>query len=183
MMRSHASYSAPGYDIGLGIIISREADRTLYFHTGGTGGFESIMQVIPEQKIIRVGLVNNSSFEPIVAVASRDHAPPAADEAASLTPEEIDAFIGVYQLSADARFTLFRREGKLYAGLTGQPFLPYQALKGDRFYFAPAQAELRFHRKDGRITSLTLHQYGQQIPARRIQDSPDTNAIKLPRAP
>jgi hypothetical protein len=56
----------------------------------------------------------------------------------------------------------------LVARLTGQQFLPIFASAKDEFFYKLVDAQLSFHRgADGKITGLTLHQNGRDLPASR----------------
>ena len=74
MMEVRASHPDMGADIGLGIFIGTIDGRREYFHSGGTGGYRSMLQVIPERKLVRVVLVNNgeAATEDVIAATREE---------------------------------------------------------------------------------------------------------------
>jgi hypothetical protein len=170
MMKAHAPYD--GQEIGLGIMIDTLDGHREYSHGGGTGGYRSALQVIPDLKTIRVALSNNTSAEPgSLFSKTREEKPSDAPEQ-KLTAAELDAFTGVFESGPQARFTVIRREHHLQVRLTGQPFLPVKCIGKDRFRYDAVVAELRFNRENDAVTSLVLHQNGREVPAKRSGNAP-----------
>lgn len=77
----------------------------------------------------------------------------------ALSSEQLDAFVGVYTINEQVKFTIRRADDGLEAKLTGQQFYPIFAAGDDVFFYKVVEAELHFERNDdGGITALTLHQ-------------------------
>ncbi|MCW1886807.1 serine hydrolase [Luteolibacter flavescens] len=170
MMKIHAPYEGNG-EIGLGIMIGKLDGHTEYSHSGGTGGYRSALQVIPDLKIVRVGLVNTTSLEPALLFGkTRDEKHSEAPEI-KLTAEQLDAFTGVYS-SGQSSLTVLHRGEHLHVRLTGQPFYPVKCIGEDRFRYDVVVAELRFAREEDAVTSVVLHQNGRQYLAKRTGDAP-----------
>jgi serine-type D-Ala-D-Ala carboxypeptidase/endopeptidase len=170
MMEVHAPYDAS--EIGLGIIIRKVDGHREYSHSGGTGGYRSALQVIPDLKTVRVALVNNTAFEPAGLFSkTRDEKRSDAPEQ-KLTAAELDAFTGVFSSGPQASFTVIRRDDHLHVRLTGQPFFPVKCIGKDRFRYDTVVAELQFAREKDVVTSLVLHQNGREVPAKRSGDAP-----------
>jgi len=88
----------------------------------------------------------------------------------ALTPEQLDAYVGKYQLTPQVVFTIARGADQLSAQLTGQPALPIYADKPDHFFYKIVDAQLDFERDGaGKVTALTLHQNGQTLKAPRTE--------------
>ena len=86
-----------------------------------------------------------------------------------LTPSELDAYVGTYQLAPQALFTITRDGAQLMVQLTGQPAFPVYADKTDHFFYRVVDAQIDFTRDpSGKVTSLTLHQNGADLPAPRV---------------
>jgi len=82
------------------------------------------------------------------------------------TAAELAPYVGTYQLTPAAEFTLSVQSDTLYAQLTGQPANPVFATKPDYFVYDVVAAALEFERKaDGKIKGLKLHQNGAIVPA------------------
>lgn len=171
MMEAKATYPDMGADIGLGIIIGKLDGRKEYIHSGGTGGYRSVLQVLPERQITRVVLINNDAIpaEAIVA-ATRENAKPSEAPEMNLAASELDAFTGIYELAPTARFTVLRRGKELLVRLSGQAFLPVKPLGKDRFRYGAVAAELQFAREDHAVKSVTLFQNGRELLAKRVDE-------------
>jgi D-alanyl-D-alanine-carboxypeptidase/D-alanyl-D-alanine-endopeptidase len=165
MLEVRAAYDSE--EIGLGIIIGKVDDHREYAHSGGTGGYRSALQVIPDLKIIRVALVNNTEPGPASLFArTRDEEPSDAPEQ-KLTAAQLDAFTGKFDAGPQARFTVVRRDDGLHVRLTGQQFLPVKFIGKDRFRYDAVVAEIQFVRENGAVTALVLHQNGREVRAKK----------------
>ncbi len=168
--------------VGLGFFLHERAGRTVYNHGGGTGGFRAHFEITPATKSAVVVLLNNDHPDPgaLVAlaatpVAAKSGAPAEkAPPAVPITPAEIKAFAGVYEIDARGRFTaVVDEQHRLRIRLTGQPFLPVRFIGQDRFAATAVAAQFQFARDAaGKITAVTLHQNGRETPARRTADAP-----------
>ncbi|MEK7953942.1 serine hydrolase [Luteolibacter soli] len=170
IMEVHAPYDAS--EIGLGILIGKVDGYAEYSHSGGTGGYRSALQVIPDLKTVRVALVNNTTFEPAgLFSGTRDEKRSDAPEQ-KLSEKELDAFTGVYSAGPQVSFTVIRRGEQLGVRLTGQTFLSMKCIGKDRFRYDAVAAEIQFAREKDPVTSLVLLQNGREIPAKRSGDAP-----------
>ncbi|CAN5916911.1 serine hydrolase [soil metagenome] len=76
-------------------------------------------------------------------------------------PEELTPFVGTYELTPKARFTLKIVKDTLFVQLTGQSFLPVFEKRDDWFEYDVVPAVLEFERdRDGKVIALKLHQNG-----------------------
>jgi serine-type D-Ala-D-Ala carboxypeptidase/endopeptidase len=88
--------------------------------------------------------------------------------AVTLAAPQLQQYVGVYSTGRLGAFTVTLREETLYVQLTGQPAIPVYASSKDQFFYKVVDAQIGFNRDaSGRITSLTLHQYGRNIIATR----------------
>ena len=160
-----------GAEIGLGILIARVEGAPAYSHGGGTGGFRAHLAIEPARRRAFVVLINNTALEPTRLLGDlRVPAHLRAERAEQpLAAERLAEFAGCYDLAPNARFTVLAGpEGRLVARLTGQAFHPVFFAGADRFFYRVVAAELQFNRNAaGRIDSLTLHQDGRELPAKR----------------
>jgi len=87
----------------------------------------------------------------------------------TVDPKLFDEYVGQYQLAPDFILTITREGGQLYAQATNQPKLPIFP-EGERdFFYKAVDAQITFETDaNGRATSLTLHQNGANMPAKRI---------------
>ncbi len=168
MLARRAPYDDMGTEIGLGIIIGKLDGEREYIHSGGTGGYRSVLQVIPAKESVRVVLINNDAIPAeAVLTATREEEKPREAPEMNLAASELDAFAGVYEMGPNARFTVLRRDEHLMVRLTGQPFLPVVPLGKDRFRYKDVAAELQFAREGETVKSLTLFQNGRELFAKK----------------
>jgi D-alanyl-D-alanine-carboxypeptidase/D-alanyl-D-alanine-endopeptidase len=170
MMEVHAPYES--HQIGLGIMIDQLDGHREYSHSGGTGGYRSAFQVIPDLKIVRVALVNTTDSEPSRLFGKTRSEKHSDAPEIQLTAAELDAFTGVFESGPQARFTIVRRDDHLLIRLTGQQFFPVKCIGKDRFRYDAVVAEIQFAREKDAVTSLVLHQNGREVPAKRSGDAP-----------
>lgn len=174
VLETRASYADMGSEIGLGIIVGKLDGEREYLHSGGTGGYRSVLQVIPARKSVRVVLINNDVIPAeVVLMSTREDTKPQEAKEMSLAAPELDAFTGIYEMGPNARFTVLRRDAQLVVRLTGQAFLPVAAIGKDRFRYKDVAAELQFEREGDAVKSVTLLQNGREVPAKRIEQKPD----------
>ena len=187
----YAEMPMEGGEIGLGLVHGKtgEGDREVeaYWHDGGTGGYRSALQVRPESGRAFIVLASNAQAVPPAWLASwlRSglQSGPTSEPGASSSPAErtavglpekvLDQYVGVYSISRSARFTLVKKGDGLVARLTGQPFVPIFPSAQDQFFYRAVDAQLSFHRdSQGKVTGLTLHQNGRDVPATRDSGAP-----------
>jgi len=81
----------------------------------------------------------------------------------------MDGFVGRYQLAPDFVITITREGDGLFAQATGQPKFEVFAEGPREFFFKVVDAQISFETDGkGRALSLTLHQNGAHMPAKRI---------------
>ncbi len=179
----YAEMPALGGKIGLALIHAQDHGEDTYAHDGGTGGFRSTIEVRPGSGRAVIVLASNAAANPqgwLAAWRSAESQPMARTEVV-LPAAALDEYVGVYPIDKTARFTLVRRGDGLVARLTGQPFVPVYPGAKDEFFYKVVDAQLSFHRDaSGKITGLTLHQNGRDIPASR--DAGPVPHIEFPNA-
>ncbi|MGC2407309.1 MAG: serine hydrolase [Candidatus Cybelea sp.] len=79
----------------------------------------------------------------------------------------LQQYVGTYTVDGGT-FTITLRNDTLYVQLTGQPAIPAYASAKDEFFSRDVWAQITFGRNaSGAVTSLTLHQNGHDVTARR----------------
>ncbi len=88
----------------------------------------------------------------------------------TLDAKLLDGYVGQYQLAPNFILTITREGDKLFGQATGQPKAQIFP-EGDReFFYKVVDAQITFEAdSSGRVTSLTLHQNGMNMPAKRVQ--------------
>ena len=88
----------------------------------------------------------------------------------SLDPKLFDGYVGQYQLAPNFILTIIREGDALFAQATGQPKAQIFPEGEGRFFYKVVDAQITFETdSSGRVVSLTLHQGGANMPAKRIQ--------------
>jgi len=160
--------------IGLGIFIGKRNGTSFYTHGGGTGGFRTHLELMPQEKRALVILINNDSVDPAGIAASLNnplHSATSTPDTVPIAAEALSEYAGVFAVDARMRFTTIVDEsGQLRIRLTGQPFLPAFHAGEDRFFLKVVPAQFQFGRNtEGAIASLTLFQNGQEVPAKKTE--------------
>ena len=83
--------------------------------------------------------------------------------AIKLEPKILDAYVGQYELTPEAIFTIRRDGENLRAQLTGQPSVPILPESETDFFYTVVDAQLTFVKDaKGKVTELVLHQNGDK---------------------
>lgn len=94
--------------------------------------------------------------------------PGASPARVTLDDAVLRGYPGHYDVAPGAAFELTLKDDQLYAQLTGQAAYPIYASAKDRFFYTVVEAQIEFHRDAaGNVVSLTLHQNGHDIDAKR----------------
>lgn len=91
-----------------------------------------------------------------------------------LDPKLYEVTVGEYQLASGAVFTIRRDGNRLLVRLTGQTFLEIFPESETEFFYKAVDAQITFVKdKQGRATSLILHQNGQHLKATKRNPEQD----------
>lgn len=174
---NEATKSGSGLAWPLGLRGTREIAQ----HSGRTGGYDSFVGLNPQHQRGVVILSNDISvvapLAPLgLSLLLEDPLPkapagkkPVARKEVMLATDDLDAYVGRYELAPKHIFTIKRANDRLSAQLTGQPFLRLYAEGGDKFFYKALEAQLTFERDaEGKVAALTLHQNGRDSRAQRI---------------
>jgi len=164
---------------GMGVSIENHDGVRVVSHGGGIEGFNTHLAYAPEKQIAVVVISNVNGGAPgsmggqlmdtmlgkKVVLASERKAVP-------IEKEKLARFAGVYELAPNFSLTIAVAGDHLTGQGTGQPALDlmYQGERnGHPLFFAPLpNAEMEFvPDANGAITSLILHQGGQDMPAKK----------------
>lgn len=171
-------------EIALGWHIAKSpAGNEVIWHNGGTGGYRSFIGFDPKKRL-GVVVLSNVSTPAGVDDIGRHLLDPSAPLAKSrpqvaVAAEVLEKYVGTYELVPSFRITVTRDGGRLFAQATGQPKFEIFPESETKFFYKVVPAQITFGEK-----SLTLHQNGRDMPARRLEgDVPapkERKAIALP---
>ena len=163
-------------DYALGLVVNRRPDgSTLIWHNGAIDGFNTYMAYDPEARIAVVVLGNLNGSAPdklgadLVTLARGGTVTLASERRAiALSPEAMQAYVGVYRLAPTFALTVFVSGDRLKVQATGQSALDLNAESADAFFLTEVDARLTFTRDDaGAVTGVVLHQNGRDLPGRK----------------
>jgi len=160
----------PADRIGLVWMIDRVGGADLIEHSGMTGGYASYVGFTADRKHGVVVLTNKSATVDNLgqAILLPGMALAAAHKQVPMSAQQLDEYVGGYELRPGFVITLFRNGDQLMAQATGQGAFPVFPSARDEFFANVAEISLSFKRDDkGKLDSLVLHQNGDH-PAVRI---------------
>jgi serine-type D-Ala-D-Ala carboxypeptidase/endopeptidase len=158
--------------IGLAWQIESRQGQTIVWHNGMTGGSASFVGFNADGSRGVVVLTNISRDLGEIGFAALlpDTKTAFSPKELALEPKALVDYPGRYRLAPNFDLVVSAREGGLQAQATGQPALPMFASGHDEFFLKAVEARLSFRRDEkGRISSLVLHQNGQDVPAPRVE--------------
>ena len=145
--------------------------ETGFWHTGGTGGFNSWMSTKPKSRRRVVILINNEALktEDVVSGKVPDSLLP-ADPALARYVGVFDT--GVVAAGKTIHYTFEARGKSLRMQITGQPWIELSKISEKPGCFATesVKAEIHFTGGDDSAESVTLFQAGLEIHAKRIKE-------------
>ena len=96
--------------------------------------------------------------------------PPVEKPSIKVAQEVLNSYVGKYELQPGFVIEITTNNGQLFAQATGQPQFEVFAEDEDTFFLKVVKASMDFNKDaSGLVTSLTLHQNGQSMPAKKIE--------------
>jgi len=174
-----------GDRIGLAWMTHHTAQGDVIWHNGETGGYSSFIGFTSDGRR-GVAILTNATGAPqdLGFAALLPSAPlPVVRKAITMSPAQLDAYVGQYTLAPGVALNVFRRAGQLFAQATGQGAFPLFASAPDAFFARIAPITIDFERAaDGKVGALTLHQNGHDSHAPRMDSATATSgtpSVKL----
>ncbi|HEX8289763.1 MAG TPA: serine hydrolase domain-containing protein [Pyrinomonadaceae bacterium] len=134
-------------------------DKTLYGHTGGIDGFNSMLVYLPEEKLA-VAYTSNGMVYPIndimlgafAAFYNKAFSIPTF-ETVAVSPEILEKYVGVYSSEGfPLKITITKDGAALYAQASGQSAFPLEATAANKFKFDTAGIVLEFNAEKNQMT-------------------------------
>ena len=99
-----------------------------------------------------------------------DKEPEAEKESIAVLPSILNQYVGKYELQPGFVLEVTTKGNQLYAQATGQPIAELFAETDTSFFLKVVAASIDFNKgDDGDVTSLTLHQGGQDMVGKKIE--------------
>ncbi|MGD0695629.1 MAG: serine hydrolase [Terriglobia bacterium] len=164
-------------EIALGWLVVKPSNDEIVWHNGGTGGYRSFVGFEPKTGVGVVVLSNTFTAAGVDDIGMHlldSHVPlmppPKEHKETAVDPKLFDGYVGQYQLAPNFILTITRDGDKLFAQATGQPKFQIFPESEREFFLKVVDAQITFETDStGRATSLTLHQNGANMPAKRVQ--------------
>ena len=168
----------PGMRIGLAWHVREKDGGRIVWHNGGTGGYHTFIGFDRAHGTAVVLLANSTvntddiGFHLLDATSPiRPPEPPKHHDEVKLTPEQLQPFVGRYELAPGAIVTVTLAGAQLSVQLTGQSAFPIFPESETGFFLKVAEATIVFERDAaGRVPALTLHQSGRDMRAPRLEE-------------
>ncbi len=171
--------SIPATRIGLIWMTRDTAGTRIVWHNGGTGGYHAFIGFDPDRQLGVVMLISSAAGTDDIGLHLLDlrvpitpPPPPAPRRVAiRLTPAQLEAYVGRYQVAPGVVLTVTLRDDALYGQVTGQGAFRIYAESDGHFFLKVVDATLDFQRDaGGRVTTAVLHQNGRDFPAQRLPE-------------
>jgi CubicO group peptidase (beta-lactamase class C family) len=165
-------------------MVTREGGRTFIQRQGGAkselfaaspeeffaGDDPARILVVRDEAGNPTGLRIESRIGPARILAKTAKPLPSPRKVAAVDPKIYDLLAGEYELNPGFTITILRRGDKLISLATGQPEVELFPESETRFFLKVVDAQVDFVKDaSGRVTSLVLHQGGQDLPAKKIR--------------
>ncbi len=161
--------------MGLGWHITK-ASNTVW-HNGQTGGYHSFIGFIPEKKFGVVVLANTATMHVdrvgdglLRRLLDLPADPPALQQPIALEADALEKFVGKYRMTLLFSLTTTREDDRLFCQATGQQKFRIYPESETKFFWKVVEARVTFDVDGGgKVTGLTLHQNGNDQPAKRVE--------------
>lgn len=159
---------------GLGLEIGGPAANPYFSHGGVNEGFVNIFYMFEKSGDGAVVMTNGDGGgqigdELIHSIANEYNWPdlrPTVRTAIHVDPKILETYPGTYQVLKDFAITITLENGQLMGQGTGQPKFALYAETATKFFLTVVPADVDFLKDEqGKVTSLVLHQGGQDMTA------------------
>jgi len=166
--------------IGLAWHLNPLRATPIVWHNGMTGGYASYVGYTADGKRGVVVLTNTAASVDAIAMASLVPGAPPERKAVPLAAEVLADYDGRYQLAPGFILSVHPSARGLTTQATGQQTIAAYASARDEFFLREVDAQLSFQRDaTGAVQSLTLHQHGRDMPAKKLPPAPPRASVTL----
>jgi CubicO group peptidase (beta-lactamase class C family) len=181
---------------GLGLEIGGSSDDPYFSHEGANAGFEGIFVAYEKHGDGAVVLTNAQggrwlATEIMRSIANEYGWPDfhsALRTEVKLSSDTLKEYIGTYQMGPGVYITIRLSGDQLVSQVAGLDPVPLLAEADNKFFEKLVDAELNFVKDaDGKVSSLVLHQNGEDVSMARLNDADakrigDESAARAARA-
>jgi CubicO group peptidase (beta-lactamase class C family) len=168
----------PAERIGLVWMTYHDAGGDVIEHGGLTGGYASYLGFTADRRHGIVILTNKAAPPQELgrAVLLSDAALSPVRKRISLPEQELEAYVGNFELHPGFNIRVFHTGDQLMTQGTGQDAFPVYASAKDEFFAAVGDISLSFKRDEhGKVTGMVVHQHGDHFAPRAGEHAPVAN--------
>lgn len=124
------------------------------------------------ERFYRLSLTNNPT-DTVARQALNDLGAQLNDlnSAVSVPVAVLEKYVGIYQPMPDIEISIFLEDTRLFSQVVGQRSTELVPLTETRFSVTDADSQIEFYgSEEANAEGFTLHQFGQELDARRIED-------------
>ena len=178
MQLSHKiAYTQEDTDFQMGLGWHYANNNTIVWHNGGTGGYRAFAGFVTSGNTGVVVLTNTaSSVDEIGIKVLEDRAKlelpkkVTFPDIVEVSETVLETYVGVYEVSPQFKITITRAGKQLFLQATGQSKFELYAAAQNEFFLKVVEASVHFDTaENGVVSSMTLHQGGQHIPAPKVK--------------
>jgi serine-type D-Ala-D-Ala carboxypeptidase/endopeptidase len=169
--------------IALAWQVESRQGRVIVWHNGMTGGCAAFVGFTAdgERGVVVLSNISRDVGELARAALLPETMAQEQPKEVALPREVLVDYVGRFRLAPGFDLEVSLSATGLQAQATGQPALPVFASARDEFFYKVVVARLSFTRDaTGRVTSVTLHQNGRDMPAPRVEDEVVAAPTALP---
>ncbi len=176
MLKVRLPTGHPGLEIALGWHVRTRDGVEIVWHNGGTGGYRSFVGYDPKARTGVVVPSNTSISADDIGchLLDANHPltkPPKERKEITVDPKLFDGYVGRYQLAPKFVLTVTREGDRLFTQATGQPKVEIFPESEREYFLKVVDAQITFETdSQGRATQVILHQGGQDVPGKRIEE-------------
>lgn len=163
---------------GYGWFVTRQFNRRLLWHGGGTPGFAAVLLRFPEERVTVI-VLSNLENAPVLRMGSdlaaivfgEKYEIPKERTAVKVDAKTLEAYRGEYEDRPGRTTSILFEGGTLMLKLAGQPDpLPLSAESETRFFHPEQDVQVEFVKDAaGKVTELILRLNGREFHARKVR--------------
>lgn len=167
---------AKAFDIGPGWHITSTDTDTIFWHSGGTGGFKSYIG-FRQQKKEGIVILANGNFD-LKDIGRHyldpQHPLPDIPRPVDIADTLLSGYTGRYKTTSEVVFDVSRSNDTLFVQIKGQQKYPVYPENDTAFFYRATDGRIAFSKDStGETAALTLYQFGQAKVAEKVGELPD----------
>ncbi|RNC86328.1 MAG: serine hydrolase [Winogradskyella sp.] len=178
MALSHeVAYIDSNTNLNIGLGWHYNSDGTIIWHNGGTGGYKAFGGFVKGTDKAVIVFTNSAEIVDLVGVKQLGQEVELKLPVKREFPEIVDVsedvlgtYVGKYELTPNFHIAIRHDKKQLFARATGQQEFEVYPSAENEFFLKIVEASITFNKNEsGVVESLTLHQNGQHMPAKKVE--------------